>query len=55
MSGKYPSEKELKRALRLVRHIQSCSECQIAWSDTCFVGYGHVLRWQTTHWNEVKR
>lgn len=56
MSTKPPSELEKMRAVRYMRHVESCVECYDIThpSSECSVGAGHWRRWAASYYREAR-
>ena len=55
MSAKEPSDKELKRAVRFLRHVANCNTCHHNFNaNLCNVGYAHFWRWDDIYYEEIR-
>lgn len=54
MSTKKPSELEMQRAVRYLRHVENCRKCSGAPQGECEVAMAQNLSWVNIYYKEVK-
>ena len=53
MPTKPPSELEMQRAVRFLRHVENCRKCD-GYGHLCLVALGHEGRWVMTYYREAQ-
>ncbi len=54
MATKKPSELEKDRAVRYLRHKETCRKCFVAQEGECQVAMAHHTRWDRTYYREAR-
>lgn len=54
MTTKKPSELEKERAVRYLRHRETCRKCFTAPGGKCDVALAHHMRWMMTYYKEAR-